>query len=86
MYLKCRRRIKDGKEHRYWSIAENRRCADGRIGDRHLPYLGEINDRLEFSRPTRLDASGGAEWMCRTISDRSSQHDEPHLAKGEDLR
>jgi len=44
MYLKCHRRFKDGKEHRYWSIAEKRRCAGGRIVDRHVVYLGEIND------------------------------------------
>jgi hypothetical protein len=44
MYLKCHPRIKDGKEHRYWSIAEKHRCADGRSVDRHLLYLGEIND------------------------------------------
>jgi len=44
MDLKCHRRVKDGKEHRYWSIAEKQRCADGRVVDRHLLYLGEIND------------------------------------------
>jgi len=44
MYLKCHRRIKDGKEHRYWSIAEKRRCAGGRVVDRHVLYLAEIND------------------------------------------
>ena len=44
MYLKCHRRYKDGKEHRYWSVAEKRRCADGRVVDRHVLYLGEIND------------------------------------------
>jgi len=44
MYLKCHARVKDGKEHRYWSIAEKRRCAGGRIVDRHVLYLGEIND------------------------------------------
>ena len=44
MYLKCHRRFKDGKEHRYWSIAEKRRCGDRRIVDRHVLYLGEIND------------------------------------------
>jgi hypothetical protein len=44
MYLKCHRRFKDGKEHRYWSIAEQRRCAGGRVVDRHVLYLGEIND------------------------------------------
>ncbi len=44
MYLKCHRRFKDGKGHRYWSIAEKRRCAGGRVVDRHVLYLGEIND------------------------------------------
>ena len=44
MYLKCNRRRKDGKEHRYWSIMENRRCAGGRVVQRPVVYLGEIND------------------------------------------
>jgi hypothetical protein len=44
MYLKCNRRIKDGKEHRYWSIMENRRCAGGRVVQRPVLYLGEVNN------------------------------------------
>jgi len=44
MYLKCNQRRKDGKEHRYWSIMENRRCAGGRVVQRPVLYLGEIND------------------------------------------
>jgi hypothetical protein len=44
MYLKCNRRIKDGKEHRYWSIVESRRCAGGKVVQRPVFYLGEIND------------------------------------------
>lgn len=44
MYLKCNRRFKDGKEHRYWSIMENRRCSGGRVVQRPVLYLGEIND------------------------------------------
>lgn len=44
MYLKCHRRFKDGKEHRYWSIAEKRRLSRRRVVDRHVLYLGEIND------------------------------------------
>jgi len=44
MYLKCNRRIKDGKEHRYWSLVESRRCPDGRVVQRPVLYLGEIND------------------------------------------
>ncbi len=44
MYLKCHWRKKDGKEHRYWSLLEKRRCAGGRTVDRQVLYLGEIND------------------------------------------
>ena len=44
MYLKCNRRIKNGKEHRYWSIVESRRCARGKTVQRPVLYLGEIND------------------------------------------
>ena len=44
MYLRFARRRKDGKEHRYWSIVESRRCAGGRVVQRLILYLGEIND------------------------------------------
>ena len=44
MHLKCHRRRKDGKEHRYWSIVESRRCSGAGIVQRHVLYLGEIND------------------------------------------
>lgn len=44
MFLRATKRIKDGKEHRYWSIVENRRCSSNRIVQRHVLYLGEIND------------------------------------------
>lgn len=49
MYLKCHRRFKDGKEHRYWSIVEKRRLSDDRTVDRHVLYLGEINDSQKES-------------------------------------
>jgi len=44
MYLRFTRRRKDGKEHRYWSIVESRRCAGGRVVQRPVLYLGDIND------------------------------------------
>ena len=45
LFLKCHARFKNGKDHRYWSLAENQRCAGGRIVQRQVLYLGEINDR-----------------------------------------
>jgi transposase len=44
MFLRSHRRIKDGKEHRYYSIEENRRLQAGRVVQRRVLYLGEIND------------------------------------------
>ena len=43
MFLRHKMRRKDGKEHRYWSIVENRRVSGGRTVQRHVLYLGEIN-------------------------------------------
>jgi transposase len=44
VFLRATKRIKDGKEHRYWNIVENRRCRGNRIVQRQVLYLGEIND------------------------------------------
>ena len=33
-----------GKEHRYWNVVENRRVAGGRVVQRQVLCLGEIND------------------------------------------
>ena len=44
VYLKCHRRWKDGKEHRYWSVSEKVSCAGGRQVERQVLYLGEVND------------------------------------------
>jgi transposase len=43
MFLRCNRRNKDGKAHDYWSVVESRRCSDGRVVQRQVLYLGEIN-------------------------------------------
>ncbi len=44
MFLRCTNRKKNGKDHRYWSIVENRRTSGNRVVQRHVLYLGEIND------------------------------------------
>jgi hypothetical protein len=43
MFLRCHTRKKDGKIHRAWSIQESRRVGK-RILQRHVLYLGELND------------------------------------------
>ena len=43
MFLRKIQRKKDGKTHEYWSVVENKRVAGGRVVQRHVLYLGEIN-------------------------------------------
>ncbi len=43
MFLRKTPRKKDGKTHDYWSVVENTRVAGGRVVQRHVLYLGEIN-------------------------------------------
>ena len=49
MFLRSSSRKKDGKEHRYWSIVENKRVGGGRVVQRHVLYLGEINSTQELA-------------------------------------
>ena len=49
MFLRATVRKKDGKEHRYWSVVESRRVARGRVVQRHVLYLGEINSSQELA-------------------------------------
>src|SRR3954462_3855340 len=49
MFLRRTLRKKDGKQHRYWSVVETRRVAGGRVVQKHLLYLGEINDSQELA-------------------------------------
>jgi hypothetical protein len=43
MFLRRTIRKKDGKEHHYWSLVENKRVSGGRVVQRHVLYLGDIN-------------------------------------------
>src|SRR5271157_5282279 len=43
MFLRRIERRKNGKTHLYWSVVENKRLDGGRVVQRHVLYLGEIN-------------------------------------------
>src|ERR1700693_438493 len=43
MFLRRTERKKNGKTHHYWNVVENKRVACGRVEERHVLYLGEIN-------------------------------------------
>jgi len=49
MFLRHKIRKKDGKQHRYWSVVENKRVSGGRVIQKHVLYLGEINSSQELA-------------------------------------
>jgi transposase len=49
IFLRSHERRKDGKINTYWSLVENRRCADGRVVQRHVLYLGKLTPAQELS-------------------------------------
>ena len=49
LFLRAHERRKDGKVHTYWSLVENRRCADRRVVQRHVLYLGALTSAQELS-------------------------------------
>ena len=58
---------RDGKEHRYWSVVENVRVRGGRVVQRQVLYLGEINDsqRAAWCRSIAvLDETAGARQLA----------------------
>jgi Transposase DDE domain len=68
MFLRSKLRRKDGKEHRTWSVVENRRVGGGRVVQRHVLYLGEINSTQELGwrRSIAVIETGAAQ--PRTLS------------------
>jgi len=61
MFLRQKIRRKDGKEHRAWSVVENRRVEGGRVVQRQVLYPGEISDsqRAAWSRAVDAFDEGG---------------------------
>jgi hypothetical protein len=68
MFLRSKRRCKDGKAHRYFSVVENRRVGSGRVVQRQVLFLGEINDRQQGSWRKTLEVFDEAEQRARTLN------------------
>jgi hypothetical protein len=68
MFLRAKIRKKDGKEHRYWSVVENRRVGGGRVVQRHVLYLGEINSSQELAWRRSIEVLEDATERPRTLS------------------
>src|ERR1700751_4406662 len=68
MFLRCKVRRKHGKQHRYWSVVENTRTARGRVVQRHVLYLGEINDMQELAWRRSIEGLEEGATQPRTLS------------------
>jgi len=69
MFLKESTRFKDGKEHHYWSLVENRRVDGGRkVVQRHVLYLGEINSSQQAAWRKTIDVFETGSTRARTVA------------------
>jgi hypothetical protein len=68
MFLRYSSRKKDGKEHRYWSIVENKRVNDRRVVQRHVLYLGEINSSQELAWRKSIEVFQDGEVRPTTVA------------------
>src|SRR5512145_306142 len=68
MFLRQKIRRKDGKEHRTFSVVENKRVAGGRVVQRHVLYLGEINDSQELAWRKSIEVLEEGSARLRTLS------------------
>ena len=68
MFLHSINRKKDGKDHRYFSIVENRRLLGGKTTQRTVLYLGEINDQQQSAWRKTLEVFDENEQRYATVS------------------
>ncbi|HEY1873236.1 MAG TPA: IS1634 family transposase [Steroidobacteraceae bacterium] len=68
MFLRATVRKKDGKEHTYFSVVENKRVADGRVVQRHVLYLGEINSTQELAWRKSIEVLDEVQKAPRTLA------------------
>jgi transposase len=68
MYLRSNTRTKDGKQHRYFTVVESRRLRSGKVAQRQVLYLGEINDSQQAAWRRTLDVFDEAEQRLTPLS------------------
>ena len=68
MFLRANVRKKNGKRHRYFSVVENRRVADGTSTQRQVLYLGEINDSQEAAWHKTLEVFDARRQRSETLA------------------
>ena len=68
MFLRAKVRKKDGKQHRYFSVVENRRVGKNKTAQRTVLYLGEINDGQEATWRKTLQVFDESQQQHTTLS------------------
>ena len=68
MFLRSTRRKKDGKDHRYFSIVESHRLSSGKMAQRTVLYLGEVNDQQAGAWRKSLEVFDEDQQSSRTLS------------------
>jgi hypothetical protein len=86
MFLRAKTRKKDGKQHRYWSVVENKRVAGGRVVQKHVLYLGDINDSQELAWRKSIEVLDQQSNQPRTLSLFSEDRCEGELSDGSIVR
>jgi transposase len=73
MFLRAQKRFKNGKQHRYFSVVENRRVSGsgsnaGKVAQRTVMYLGEINDSQQAAWRKTLDVFDDSSHQTRQMA------------------
>jgi len=68
MFLRSNTRNKDGKQHRYFTVVESRRLQSGKVAQRQVFYLGEINDSQQAAWRRTLEVFDEAEQRLTPLS------------------
>src|SRR5215471_4924050 len=82
MFLRQHERIKDGKEHNYWSLVETVRTADG-PRQRTLCYLGELNGsaHTRWQKTVEVFNEQGESTQLKLFSSEVEAPDDPNVAR-----
>ena len=68
MFLRRTERKKNGKTHSYWNVVENKRLDGGRVVQRHVLYLGEINSSQAAAWRKAIEVFDVDAGRARTLS------------------
>lgn len=75
LFLRGHERRKDGKTNTYWSLVENRRCAGGRVVQRHVLYLGKLTPAQELSWQKTAEQFGDGPQPAQSLPGLASERE-----------